>query len=65
MDEKLLGHQFLGYAPKQTSFLHTGDKKKPQKSLYILLIFINYIISALQNVILHQIWSIDKDSMAI
>ena len=30
-----------------------------------LIVIVNCIISAFQNVILHQIWSIDKESIAI
>ena len=65
MDEKLLGHQFPDMHQNKPHFYIPEIRKKPQKSLFILLIFVNYIISAFQNVILHQIWSINKESMAI
>ena len=40
-------------------------KAKQKKIINLLIIIVNCIISAFQNVILHQIWSINKESRAI
>ena len=49
---------------KQHGFNQT-TKAEQKKSINQLIIIVNCIISAFQNVILHQIWSINKESRAI